>query len=148
MKRVRVVIALGLLAACVGLSSDAQARQAKATIKFVGGTPLPGAKAGEITITVQWANCPANIGSVVANGWTANKGKLVFAEIVSGTAQNPLKQNGSYSWNVTGLKSGDVISIIESAVFDNTGTPGNLIVTTNPLDKNSQPVPFNGCTVP
>jgi hypothetical protein len=144
MKCVRVVMALVLLIGCMMICSEAQGRQAVATIKFVGGTPLPGSKAGEITITVQWANC-TNVADVTANCWTAKKAALVTQQTVTGTKASPLNANGSYSRNVTNLPSGTVIAVIEAVAIDKAG---NVICNTGPLDSSSKPVPFNGCTVP
>ncbi len=111
--------------------------------------PTPGAVKGSYSVGITWANCGNIIGEVNVSCWTgpANNKKLFDQPTYAATKQNPILAKGSYTWNRTGQASGTIITIAEGSVLDNTANK-NLIAATGPLDANSFPVAFPGCTIP
>jgi hypothetical protein len=121
MVRVRVVVALGLLAACATLVMSqeeggggiGQPPIPIASVVFKAG-PTAGKKAGEVDQTVEWKNCTGAAGVQVYLWEVVGKNKNPVGTY--GTASN--KASDTWQGTATGLQTGLAVTLAEVFVRD------------------------------
>lgn len=119
MKRVRVVFALGLLAACVGMCSDVQASPQGKVVATVDSVKQ-GPGAGLVAVSVSWDNC-VGIDNVTVTIDTKSVGGVVTTKTTGWTQPPALNAKGSWALTPGGFPSGNTVTKVTVDVFDKNG---------------------------